>query len=229
MLEGIILAGGFGTRLREIVDDVPKPMAPINGTPFLEILLSSLSKKNFSRVILSVGFMSDKIINYFGNRFRNLDIVYVVEKSPLGTGGAIRLALEESYQDHVYIFNGDTYLDLEVSEIEKLWHSNLNPIIVGRQVADTGRYGRLIVTKSAVTGFEEKGVTGVGLINAGCYILNKGQLEDYSLLFPFSFERDYLSEAVKTASFDLFETSGDFIDIGIPEDYIKAQTKLAGK
>ena len=92
-MEAIVLAGGLGTRLREIVPDLPKSMAPIAGRPFLEILLASLSRKGFIRVVLSVGFMAEKISGYFGDRFGNLELIYVVEREPLGTGGAVRLGM----------------------------------------------------------------------------------------------------------------------------------------
>lgn len=93
MLEAIVLAGGFGTRLRQVVPDLPKPMVPISGRPFLAIFLADLEKKGFGRVILSVGFMAEKIISHFGDNFLGMQIVYVIEKSPLGTGGAIKLAM----------------------------------------------------------------------------------------------------------------------------------------
>ena len=109
MHEAIVLAGGFGTRLREVLPDLPKPMAPVAGRPFLEILLTSLADKGFSRVVLSLGYMADKIITYFGNSFTGLDLIYVVEDEPLGTGGAVRLALSQCLQDHIYILNGDTF------------------------------------------------------------------------------------------------------------------------
>lgn len=229
MLEGIILAGGFGTRLRKIVPDLPKPMAPIAGRPFLEILLSSLAEKGFTRIILSLGFMADKITKHFGQEFSGIELVYVIEDKPLGTGGAVRLAMEESRQDHLFVFNGDTYLDLEVNAVEQMWQAKHSAIIVGREVGDTSRYGRLLIKQDKVTGFAEKGAAGHGLINAGSYVLKRGQLENFPIYKPFSLETDYLANAVKDSSFNLYVASGDFIDIGIPEDYNKAQIKLAGE
>jgi len=140
-MEAIVRAGGFGTRLRQLVADVPKPMAPIAGRPFLEILLGSLSQKGFSRVVLSLGVMAEKLSDHSGARFAAMDIAYVVEDTPLGTGGAIRLAFEACTQDHVFIFNGDTYIDLEVQSLEQQWQAKRHPIVVGRQVPDTTRYG----------------------------------------------------------------------------------------
>lgn len=225
-MEAIVLAGGFGTRLRQVVADVPKPMAPIAGHPFLEILLGSLARKGFSRVVLSLGFMAEKISDHFGTQFAGIDIACVVEDTPLGTGGAIRLAFEACTQDHVFVFNGDTYLDLEVQSLEQHWQANRHPIVVGRQVPDTSRYGRLIVDGGRVTSFAEKGMAGPGLINAGCYVLAKDALARFPLNQPFSIETDYLVPEVARATVQVFETVGVFIDIGIPEDYARAQNLL---
>jgi D-glycero-alpha-D-manno-heptose 1-phosphate guanylyltransferase len=226
MYEGIILAGGFGTRLKQTVPDLPKPMAPIAGKPFLEILLSTLSEKGFTRIILSLGFMADKIIDYFGDRFKNIELSYVIEDKPLGTGGAVRLAIEQAERDHVFVFNGDTYLDLEIEEVESLWQKNHEPIIIGREVEDTTRYGGLVVEEKKVRGFLEKNTTGRGLINGGCYVLGKDVLSAFPLNQAFSLEKDYFSQYVKENPIDLFIATGKFIDIGIPEDYLIAQTEL---
>lgn len=226
-MEAIVLAGGFGTRLRQIVSDVPKPMAPVAGRPFLEILLGSLAQKGFSRAVLSLGFMAEKISGHFGARFEGLNLSYVVEGTPLGTGGAIRLAATACAEEHVFIFNGDTYLDLEVERLEQQWQANKHPIVVGRQVPDTTRYGRLVVDGKRITSFAEKGIAGSGLINAGCYVLATDALAQFPLHQPFSIETDYLVPEVRRATVEVFETEGVFIDIGIPEDYARAQTLLA--
>ncbi|NTU58005.1 MAG: NTP transferase domain-containing protein [Chlorobiaceae bacterium] len=228
MKEAIVLAGGMGRRLRQVVPDLPKPMAPVAGRPFLEILLDSLIRKGITRIILSLGFMADKIMDRFGDSYRDIELRYVVENTPLGTGGAVRLAMTQSVQDHVFVFNGDTYLDLEDEELERHWALHRNPVIVGREVPDTARYGRLITSGGRVIGFTEKGVSGSGLINAGCYILNRGQLDTFPLDVPFSLETDFFPSAVQEQRVDLFVTRGHFIDIGIPEDFARAQTELAG-
>ena len=144
---------------------------------FLEILLTSLSRKGITRVVLSVGFMAEKISGYFGDRFGNLELIYVVEREPLGTGGAVRLGMQVCVTDHVFVFNGDTFLDLEMDQVEHHWQLHRRPIIVGREHSDTARYGRLVTAEGAVIGIAEKGATGPGLINAGCYIFNRGQLD----------------------------------------------------
>ena len=226
-MEALILAGGFGTRLQRVIRDVPKPMAPINGRPFLEIQLKALSDKGFKRVILSLGHLSDKIVRHFGSNFEGLDIVYEIEHKPLGTGGAVRAGIRHCNSDHVYVFNGDTYLDLEVGEVEKFWSEHCEPIIVAREVPDTTRYGRLLVENGRVSGFTEKGVVGPGLINAGCYVFPVNLLDDQEVGKAFSLEADYLAPHVCKKTFRVYATKGGFIDIGVPEDYERAQHELA--
>ena len=225
-MEAIVLAGGFGTRLRPVVADVPKPMAPIGGRPFLEILLHSLASKGFKRVILSLGFMAEKISDHFGPRFAGLEITCVVEDIPLGTGGAVRLAMTATSKDHVYVFNGDTYIDLEVDQLERQWQANRSPVVVGKEVPDTSRYGRLLVESHRIIGFTEKGISGAGLINAGCYVLPTGLLDRFPINTPFSIEKDCLVPEVARGTVEVFVTEGMFIDIGIPEDYARAQQLL---
>jgi D-glycero-alpha-D-manno-heptose 1-phosphate guanylyltransferase len=227
-MEAIVLAGGFGTRLRQVVSDVPKPMAPVAGRPFLEVLLAALARKGFSRVVLSLGHMADTIVNHFGPSFAGMGLEYEIEPSPLGTGGGVRAALARCRSDHVFVFNGDTFLDLEVDKVEALWQAARAPIIVAREVPDTARYGRMQVEDGWLTGFLEKGIGGQGLINAGCYILPRNALDGFEPGQPFSLETEFLAPAALRKAFAVFVTEGHFIDIGIPEDYVRAQHELAG-
>ena len=226
-MEAIILAGGIGSRLRSIIKDVPKPMALVDGKPFLEIILDNLNHAGFTKVILSVGYLSNVIVYYFGDNYKKIKIEYAVENKRLGTGGAIKYALQACSYEYVFVFNGDTFLDLEIDALDQHWHQNQRPVIVARHVPDTARYGRLLVAKGRVTGFTEKGENGFGLINAGCYVFNRGQLDGFALNQAFSLELDYLAKVVSESPFDVFVTSGQFIDIGVPEDYRRAQNELA--
>ena len=226
-MEAVVLAGGFGTRLQALFPDVPKPMAPIRGRPFLEILLMTLARNGFSRVVLSLGYRAELIKSHFGNRFEQMSLIYEIESVPLGTGGAIRAALQHCLSDPVFVFNGDTYLDLEVAQVQAVWRRSQIPIIVAREVADTARFGRLQTDGDRVTGFLEKGLGGRGLINAGCYVLPRDALDHFELGSHFSIETDYLERAVREQLIGLFITSSVFIDIGVPEDYQRAQILLA--
>lgn len=227
-MEAIVLAGGFGTRLREVVPGLPKPMAPIAGHPFLEIVLEGLARKGFSRVVMSLGYMANVIHSYFGSSYAGMEILYEIEEAPLGTGGAIRQAIDRIVSDHVFVVNGDTFLDLEVLEVEKLWNRWRQPIIVAREVSDTSRYGRIEMAEGLVTRFSEKGIAGGGLINAGCYVFPKGALNAFAKGTRFSLEMDFLAPTVGNKIFRAFVTSSLFIDIGVPDDYSRAQKELAG-
>ncbi len=226
-MEAVVLAGGFGSRLRQVVSDVPKPMAPVAGRPFLEYLLSSLAMHGFKRVILSVGYLAEIIVSHFGELYQGLELFYEIENTPLGTGGAVRAGIQHCRDDHVFIFNGDTFLNLEISSVETHWQLHGAPIIVAREVSDTARYGRLNVQNGRVVGFFEKGTSVPGLINAGCYVLSRHSLDSFAVGLPFSLETDFLANAIKRMSFNCFVTQGHFIDIGVPEDYERAQTELA--
>lgn len=227
-MEAIVLAGGFGTRLQQVVPDLPKPMAPVAGRPFLQILLATLARKGFTRVVLSLGFMSEKIIGHFGESYAGMELMYEVEQQPLGTGGAIRAALVRCVTDHVFIFNGDTYLDVEIDALEHLWQASHHPVIVVREVPDTARFGRVEMCDGRVNAFLEKGKSGSGLINAGCYVLPKQALDEFPLGQPFSLETEFFIKNLQRIRFDGFVTHGRFIDIGVPADYALAQTELAG-
>jgi D-glycero-alpha-D-manno-heptose 1-phosphate guanylyltransferase len=228
MREAIVLAGGFGTRLRAVVPDLPKPMAPVAGRPFLEILLTSLAAKGFQRVVLSLGFLADTVVQHFGGSYAGMELDYEIETTPLGTGGAIRAALGRCKAPAVCVLNGDTYLDLEADALWSLWAQRGEPVIVARHVDDTARYGRLQVDDGRVRRFAEKGEAGPGLINAGCYLLPRTILDAFPLGQAFSFETEFLAQAVAQRDISVFVSEGHFIDIGIPEDYARAQTELVG-
>lgn len=223
-MEAIVLAGGLGTRLRKMVPDLPKPMAPVGGRPFLEILLGRLAGKGFKRIVLSVGYLADKVINHFGENFLGMELVYEVEDEPLGTGGAIRRALTRCFNDHIFVFNGDTYLDLEVDEVEALWLRSGQPVVVAREVPDTQRFGRLEIHEGRIRRFIEKGASGSGLINAGCYVIPRDLLNAFPVGKIFSLENDFLKTVVAHRHISVFITRGLFIDIGVPDDYVRAQT-----
>jgi len=226
-MEAIVLAGGFGTRLRGVVSDVPKPMAPIGDKPFLHILLSGLAQKGFKHIILAIGYLAEKITDYFGESFRGMDISYVVEDEPLGTGGAVRLAMTKAKSDYVFVMNGDTFLDADFVCLDGLWKQHRQLIMVARNVPDIARYGALVVQDNRLGGYIEKGKKGPGVINAGCYVLPIKALDMYEVGKSFSIESDYFEKIYNDLFIRVALTDGHFIDIGIPEDFERAQTELA--
>ena len=228
MFDAIILAGGLGTRLREVVGDVPKPMALVKGKPFLELQLEFLIRQGFSRALLSIGYKGDVIANHFGSRYRTLNLVYVREDRPLGTGGAVRAALSFCQSEAVFVFNGDTYIDLDCSDILKYWAIKPRGVIVGRVVSNPGRFGRLLLDGDNVIGIDNDcTATGDTIINAGCYLLPRDSLDTAPMTQPFSLERDFLPSCLPHNPFALHLMNGLFIDIGVPSDYALSQSLLA--
>jgi D-glycero-alpha-D-manno-heptose 1-phosphate guanylyltransferase len=229
-MEAIILAGGLGTRLRGVLPDLPKAMAPIRGRPFLALLLDQLAGAGFRRVILAVGYRHEAIRRYFGERQDRVDLRYSVETEPLGTGGAIRLALGQADSPQTFVLNGDTYAEVDYASMLLAHRTAAVALTVAvHEVADVGRYGALDVCDGRIRGFLEKGRGGPGMINAGVYLLSTGLLAGYDLPGAFSFETDFLMRYVHDLRPLAFATGGTFIDIGVPEDYARAQALLASR
>ena len=227
-MEAIILAGGRGTRLRTALPSgLPKALAPVAGRPFLHWVLERLAAQGFKRVIVSVGWQADKIVQSVGHRFHDLCIDYCREFHPLGTGGAIKATLHSSREQSVFVFNGDTYLELDCqSMLAAHQHHAARLSIACVEVADTARYGRAIVEHDFVTAFSEKGQSGRGLINAGAYVIDR-QLLDSEPREVFSFERDFLAPQLPLLAARAYIACGNFVDIGVPEDLARAQTLIA--
>lgn len=227
-MEAIVLAGGFGTRLQSRLDSVPKPMAPIAGRPFLEILLARLGRAGCSRVILSVGHLHHVIQHHFGVSFNGVQIVYSIEDIPLGTGGAIRLALPQVREESALVLNGDTFLDADYQQMLQ-FHADQDAtvtIAVVRQ-PDVARFGGVAIEGNHVVGFDEKGCSGPGWISAGVYVLNGNLAWPPALAQKFSIERDFFVPEAARLRPAAYKTGGYFLDIGIPEDLDRAQTELA--
>ena len=116
--EAVILAGGFGTRLQSVVADVPKPMAPVNGKPFLQYILDYCIKQGIERVVLSTGYKHEVIFSFFGTQYNTITIQYAHEQEPLGTGGGIQFALQKCIDENVVVLNGDTFFDVDLQALE---------------------------------------------------------------------------------------------------------------
>lgn len=225
--EAIILAGGFGTRLQAVVNDVPKPMAPIIKEPFLNYIFDYLKHYNIEHVVLSTGYLSEKISEYYKNEYKGIKISYTKEVNPLGTGGGIRLALEKCFTDNVLVLNGDSFFDVNLISYYKQ-HSLLksNCSLALRKVNNAARYGTIKLEDTfIIKAFKEKDSFELpGLINGGVYILNRELfLNETEANIAFSIEKDFFEKRIDQITIFGFEYQGYFIDIGIPEDYNKAQ------
>lgn len=227
-MRAIILAGGMGTRLRGAAPDVPKPLAPINAEPFLSLVMRNLRRNGVDEVILSIGHMGEMIREKYGDNFEGARILYSEESSPLGTGGALRKAAAMTSGEPALALNGDTYLDIDHSAIMRAHIAGGSKITIAlKNMADTGRFGRVGVKDGKVISFLEKGSVGPGLVNAGVYAISPGLFDGFSRPAPFSFETDFLPERLSALRPGCFITEGDFIDIGTPEDYERAQAFFA--
>ncbi|MCX6232789.1 MAG: nucleotidyltransferase family protein [Bacteroidetes bacterium] len=226
-MEVIILAGGLGTRLQGVVKDIPKPMADINGKPFLKYLLDYLSKYKIERVILSVGFKYEVIEQYFGRKYKNIDLLYAIEEEPLGTGGGIMNACKLLNSNLFYLINGDTFFDVNLDELttfHKLQHADFTLAVKPMQHFD--RYGTVELANKRIIQFNEKKYMNEGFINGGVYILDNIILQSLNFPQKFSFEKDFLESYLAKYYFAAYVTDKYFIDIGIPEDYLLAQKQL---
>ena len=183
--EAVILAGGFGTRLSHVVSDVPKPMAPVYGRPFLCYLLDRLIDAGIGRIVLATGYKHECIEDYFGTEYRGVEIVYSQETTPLFTGGAIRQAADKIQSDDFVVLNGDTLFDIDLTKLYDFHiknHANLS--IALRHVTDTSRYGSVACTNDHIVAFSEKTESlGAGDINGGIYAVNRDWLMGLCAMF----------------------------------------------
>lgn len=223
-LEAIVLAGGLGTRLRSVVSDLPKPMAPIGDKPFLEYILKYLQKNGITRVILSVGYKWETIEEYFGDRFENIELIYSVEDEPLGTGGAIKKAMNQVKNSQVYIINGDTFFDVDLKSL--VLEDNSKLILSLKHMTNFDRYGCVESDdNNLVKAFTEKGYIESGNINGGIYLASKNIFDNFDLDEKFSFE-EFMQVNFKELKISVKVFANYFIDIGIPEDYQTAQSEI---
>lgn len=226
----LILAGGLGTRLKDVLDDRPKAMAPVNGKPFLEYQIEFLVKQKITGCILSVGYRAEMIKNHFSKGFHDMIISFYEEKEPLGTGGAI-LAATGNIDHPVFVMNGDSFFNIDLRKLEAVWNEkNPDLVMALKEMPDVSRYGSVNIDNDGrVTTFREKGSEeGQGLINGGIYLFNPSWLRQKSKeMVKFSFEKDILAECLNSDYIAGVPFKNYFIDIGIPSDYQKAQHDFA--
>ncbi len=226
--EAIVLAGGLGTRLRSAVPDLPKCMAPVAGKPFLFYVIQYYRSQGITRFIFSLGYRHEVIESWLSNSFPELDIDRVIEAEPLGTGGAVKLALEKAQTSNVLILNGDTLFRIDLFQQASIhFRSEADCTLALKAMTDFDRYGVVETNpEGTIQCFQEKRYYSEGNINGGVYILNKHAFE--ALPFPdkFSFEKDFLEMYFHRKTLKGVVHQGYFIDIGIPSDYTRAQTEL---
>lgn len=229
--EAIILAGGLGTRLRSVVSDVPKCMAPVAGKPFLDYIIEYFQKGGIDNFIFSVGYKHEVIEEHLKKNHPYLNYKISLENEPLGTGGAIQFACKKTSAKNVLVCNGDTFYKIDLKEFSQ-FHESLNGActLALKPMHYFDRYGVVELNEDCtVKSFKEKQYYTTGLINGGVYVLNVTEFLNESLPEKFSFEKDYLEKSVKeNKDQKIFGMIQDayFIDIGIPGDYQKAAEEL---
>jgi len=214
--QAIILAGGLGTRLRSVVSDLPKCMAPVSGKPFLFFVIEQLRNQGVDKFIFSVGYKSEMIIDYVREHYPMLNSQFSIEEEPLGTGGAVKLACSLSTEKNVLILNGDTIFKIDIEKLAAFHHVHGADCTLSlKPMQNFDRYGVVELNNNAsIASFKEKQFYESGLINGGVYALNVASFRAEDLPQKFSFEKDYLEAYFAKRK------------IGIPEDYQRAQEEL---
>jgi D-glycero-alpha-D-manno-heptose 1-phosphate guanylyltransferase len=226
-MQAVVLAGGLGTRLRSAVPDVPKPLAPVAGRPFLHWLLDALDRQGVDRVVLSVGYLADQVRDAVGERHGRIRVSYCVEMSPMGTGGGLRDALRR-LDGNALVLNGDTYVEVDLARMMAAHqHAGAVVTVATVDVKDASRYGTVQVVDGRITDFVAAGRSGPGTINGGVYAMATTALAA-APAGAFSFERDFLQARLADIAPLAFAAGPAFIDIGTPADYVRAQTFFVG-
>jgi D-glycero-alpha-D-manno-heptose 1-phosphate guanylyltransferase len=220
----IILAGGLGTRLRSVIQDLPKPMAPVNGKPFLHYIFQYLRQERIREVILSVGYKHEVIEEFFGKEYLGIRIQYSLEEEPLGTGGGIKQAFD-LVNGPAYVLNGDTFLGLNLLALQQFYFEHgADMALAIKPLQNFDRYGTVQMDEAfRILKFEEKKFVASGFINGGVYFFDKKLFNKVDVPQKFSFEKEVLEKYTGKLKYYGRVFNGYFIDIGIPEDYNKAQ------
>jgi NDP-sugar pyrophosphorylase family protein len=224
----VVLAGGLGTRLRSVVSDRPKVLAPVRGRPFLAHLLDRLDAVRLWDVVLAIGYEAAQVRAAFGGRYRGLRLHYSEEPTPLGTGGALARALPLATTDPVLVLNGDSLCAVDLDALRRVHASaGVEGTLVVTAVPDAGRYGSVTVGRNCrIDGFVEKGVGGgAGVVNAGIYLLSQRLLTTIPRDVPVSLERDLLPAWIPIG-LAAHRTDAPLLDIGTPDAYAVAEDFL---
>jgi D-glycero-alpha-D-manno-heptose 1-phosphate guanylyltransferase len=219
-----ILVGGLGTRLRSALGDRPKALARVLGRPFLTYVLDQLAEASIREVVLLTGYRSAEIQQTFGNAYGGMRLIYSAEPEPLGTGGAVRLALPMLASEEILLVNGDSFCEIDLSDLLAFHQQNEPELTLTLAWSeDASRFGQVRESAGRVLGFQEKGTSAVpGWVNAGIYVIQKSLLEDIPLWMPVSLERVMFPRWLGVKRIFGFRSSGRFLDIGTPESYRSA-------
>lgn len=225
--EAVILAGGLGTRLRSLKSDLPKPMMPVCGRPFIGYLLQILAAAGIERTVLALGYRAEAFRSHFGPEFSGMALIYSVEETPLGTGGGLARAVSATAEENLVVLNGDSYFHVDIANIFAYHVKSYSDITIAlKQLDDCSRFGTVSVSDGRIERFREKGFTGSGRINGGVYVVNRRIFARIGAGEAFSFERDVLEKRVGELVMLPYACDGFFIDIGTPDDFRRAQREF---
>jgi D-glycero-alpha-D-manno-heptose 1-phosphate guanylyltransferase len=231
MTSAIVLAGGLGTRLRSAVPDLPKPMAPVNGRPFLEHLMNYWIAQGIVHFVISVGYRHEQIIQYFGNSYQTAKIEYSIEETPLGTGGGLLLARNKlNTQKPFLLLNGDTYFKVNLRKLVTFAsHHDADWSFCLFRSNEKDRYTPLsLALDGKISSFSSCEGVNDRLANGGVYwVTPKGLDLQIASQTHISLENDIFPLALQTGKKLMgIEFDEPFIDIGVPSDYLRAGTLL---
>lgn len=223
-ITAIILAGGIGSRLKDVTD-LPKPLVPVFGKPFLFYLLKALKMNGIERAIICAGYRSDLVIETMRQWNPGLDLTFSVETTVLGTAGACRVAAQHLKTEIALLMNGDSLGDFDLRSFFAFHERHAEyPSILVTQVVDCSRYGRVLFgADGRIDSFEEKSpVKSEGWINAGIYLVPARKLRDLPARTPLSLEREIFPRWLKEGVY-AFPVQASFLDIGTPESYLQKE------
>jgi D-glycero-alpha-D-manno-heptose 1-phosphate guanylyltransferase len=230
-MQAIILAGGLGTRLKSVVADKPKVLSPVAGNPFLKYIIDYLLQQQITNFVFSLGYLHEQVLDFLIKEYPNLAYTYTVETTPLGTGGGIKKAMELVTEEDVFVINADTFFGVDLPAMMHFHKAaNAHCTVSLKAMNDFDRYGTVEINENhTITSFKEKQFTNQGFINGGYLIFNKATFLQNTASLPavFAYEKDFLEKTLFDITIKGFVATGYFIDIGIPEDFAKAQLIFA--
>tara|TARA_B100000941_G_scaffold288307_1_gene264961 strand:- start:190 stop:888 length:699 start_codon:yes stop_codon:yes gene_type:complete len=226
--KAIILAGGKGTRLDSVSGGIPKPLIEVCGKPFIEYVLEHGIAQGIDHFILAVSYKWNLFMDNYSTNFKDKLISYSVEETPLGTGGAVKKAFLDFDLNESYVINSDTYFKANYNKLYDTFKAhNADCGMMIKEIADTSRYGSIEIDDSnRLTTFKEKSIKSKGYINGGIYVIKKDTFDKIDSGNKFSLESDLFENYVKELNIIAYKSKNKFIDIGVPEDLLKAESLI---
>lgn len=225
-LTAVVLCGGRGTRLRPVVSDQPKVLAKVNNVPYIYFLLDQIAEAGIKKVVLCTGYLGRLVKSTVGYKYNSLEILYSLEPTPMGTGGALRCSVKHICTNVAIVMNGDSFVECKFDDLFTFHRQHrATATIVLVRVPDVSRYGRVTIDRdNQIVEFSEKkegGISESGLVNAGIYLIDRETICKIPKGVKYSLENEFFPDLVGDRLVGC-KTEGKFIDIGTPESYKRA-------